>query len=381
MALYRSEGLSLRTAWEGVYFDGKTAERRPVRITVTGGGLHIVQENGAALWWPYEEILQTQGFHPGEPIRLERGGETPEAVVVADPAFLRVIHRVAPQTATRFRGPGSRSIRLPLTLATAAAILLLGGGLYVWAIPALADKAAAHVPQRWEEELGQAVMAQLAPVEKRCADPASLASLHQIATTLSATLPAARYRFEIIVVDDSTVNALAAPGGYILIFRGLLERTESPEEMAGILAHEMQHIVNRHGTRAILREISLRALATIVTGGSSGTDFALQAAGTLGGLRYQRRDEEEADRGGIQTIQAARINPMGMIALLRRLEKENPEGPRSLQYLSTHPATAARVEQLRRLAAQASYTPVLLLPADSWEAIAHVCSRRAPHPQ
>src|SRR5690606_1638034 len=117
---------------------------------------------------------------------------------------------------------------------------------------------------------------------------------------------------------DSLVNAFAAPGGYIVVFQGLLEASESAEEVAGILAHEIQHVVQRHGTKAILEALPLQ-LAAAALGGDQAAALFVGAASTLGVLSYRRRDETAADREGFRMLRAARIAPDGMMRFFERL--------------------------------------------------------------
>ncbi len=365
---------SLKTTWEGTYFDGRTATRHAATITVMGSGLHVALENGSSLWWTYDQLRQTQGFHPGEQVRLELGGELPEALVVSNLEFLTAIRQVAPQAPGRFSSPARRSVRLPVALLAGAAAILLGAALYLWGIPAVSDWAASRVPVPWEEQLGREVIEQLAPSERRCADPRTAQALDQILSSLTASGPPSPYRFTVTVVDQSSVNAFAAPGGTIVVYRGLLKKTGTPEELAGVLAHEIEHVVHRHGVKAVFREMSMRTLVSFLTGDASATLYGLDAAATLGGLRYHRRDEEEADREGMKAIQAARINPAGWIHLFRRLEEEAAASPGVLQYLSTHPPTPDRIKQLERLAAQVRYTPAPLLPDYPWNERDRICS-------
>ena len=367
----------LKTVWEGVYFDGRTASRQAVKVTVTGNALHIVKqdgkESGPDLWWPYEEIRQTQGFHSGEQVRLEKGDELPEAIVVDDDMFLAAIHQIAPDAPARFHNPAHRSLRLQFLLLAGAGAILVVWALYFWGIPLLADRAAARVPVSWEEQLGREVVGEMAPANRRCADPERIGVLDQIVSALTAPGPDSPYTFVITVVNDPAVNAFAAPGGQIVIYQGLLEKTESPEELAGVLAHEMQHIVQRHATKALFREMSMSVLFAAVVGDASGLTTVLDAAQTIGALRYRRSDEAEADREGMKAVQAARIDPMGMIRFLTKLEESSGDMPRAAEYFSTHPLTRNRIEQLSRLAAQADYTPVPLLPGYQWAEMGKIC--------
>ena len=119
----------------------------------------------------------------------------------------------------------------------------------MWGIPAAAAILAAHVPVSWEERLGQAAVEQLTASRRRCVDPEREAAIDAIVKLLLAPRPSVPYTFRVTVVDDQTVNAFAVPGGQVILLRGLLERTRTPEELAGVLAHELQHVLQRHATR------------------------------------------------------------------------------------------------------------------------------------
>ena len=363
----------LKTVWSGYYLNGREPTRHDVTVTVMGSGIQIVRREGQALWWPYDQLRQTQGFYSGEQVRLEKGEGLPEALVVADAAFLNAIRRVSPELGARFRLPIRGSLWLRRALLIGAAAMALGSALYLWGLPALADVVASHVPVSWEEQLGQAVVEQLAPPSIRCTDSGGIQALDQIVSTLAAAGPQSPYRFRITVVNDAAVNAFAAPGGHLFLYRGLLQKTKSPEELAGVLAHEIQHVLQRHATKALLREMSLKLLFATLAGDTTDMSRALEAAGTLGALRYRRRDEDAADREGMKLVQAARIDPKGMISFLMTLSEERGSSRATISYLSTHPAIEDRLEQLKRLAAKARYTPIRLLPDYPWAQIGKIC--------
>ncbi len=350
--------------WEGRYFDGKSAASQPVTITVMRRGLGIQKADGSTFWWAYDQTRQTQGSYAGEQVRLEMGEDIPEALVVDNSAFLTAIHHIDPDV--RFHNPRHRSMRVKLTLLAAVGIIAVGAALYLWGIPALADAAATRLPVSWEERLGREVMNHLAPEDRRDTNPARARTLDRIASTLTSSAPQSPYTIRIFVVKDSIVNAFAAPGGYIVVYHGLLQKTETPEELAGVLAHEIQHVLQRHATKALFRELSTQALIAALTGDTEGMSYLLETAGTIGGLRYRRRDEESADREGMKMIQAAGIDPSGMVDFLSTLKKEGMDLPRGLAYLSTHPPTDDRIEKLKRLAARTHYTPITLLPNGAW---------------
>jgi len=361
------------TTWPGSYYDGRTAHRIPVTITVMATGLRLATEEGAFLWWPYEQLRLAQGAMPGEQIRIERGPELSETLIVSDEAFLSAIRAGAPKAGRHLLPVFRRRHWAGVVLLAGAGAVVAGLAVYVWVIPGLADLAAGQIPPAWEERLGQAALESLAPPLLRCADPRRDAVLREIVARLAAETPEDAYTFRIAVVNQSAVNAFAAPGGYLIIHLGLLAATQTPAELAGVLAHEMQHVLHRHGTKALFREVSMRALLSLIVGDAAGLGQALEAAGTLGQLRYRRQDEETADRDGMKLIQAARVDPNGMVSFLRRLSREGSGAPRGRAYLSTHPLTAERIKHMERMAAGAHYTPVALLPEYPWSEIGRNC--------
>jgi predicted Zn-dependent protease len=361
--------------WQGYYLDGQTAIRRCAAIRITQAGLQVITDSDVTLFWPYEEIRQTQGFYAGEQVRLERGGQFPEVLLVPDTAFLTTLHHLVPGLTQRFHNPEQRGTRVRLTIVAALATIAISTALYLWGIPALALVGASRVPVSWEEQLGKTVVDHLAAPERRCVDPILAKAMDEIMTTLIAALPNHPYKFRVFVANHRIPNALAAPGGYIVVFRGLLEETETAEELAGVLAHELQHVLKRHATRMLLQQVSTGLLLSALTGDVSGAvAFGLEGARTLGTLRYSRLIEEEADAEGMKLLLAAGIDPAGMISFFETMKKKFGEGPEILTYLSTHPNTDDRIEKLRSLAEGAAKQPVRLLQDYEWKDVKKLCA-------
>jgi predicted Zn-dependent protease len=359
--------------WSAAYLDGRTASRQRATVRLLPDGISIATEQGLTLLWPYDAIRLTQGLYQGEQVRLEHGAPIAEVLFVSDPAFLSDLRASAPRLASRVHDPARRARRIMWTaLATAASVVMVIA-VFRWGLPAFATLAARWVPVSWEVRLGDAVVEHLAPAARRCDDPTLQWRLDELVTVLTADTPSP-YTFRVSVVDDDTLNAFAAPGGRIVILTGLLKRTNRPEELAGVLAHEIQHIVRRHSTRAILHHASAGVLVAALAGDVSGVAaFGLDAARNLGLLRYSRSNEDEADEAGMRMILAAGIDPGGMIAFYGVLADEGAAVPRSVTYLSTHPATADRVERLRRLAEGAPPPRMSLGSADEWSALITRC--------
>lgn len=254
-------------------------------------------------------------------------------------------------------------------------VLVLGGIIaavvvaYVWVLPMVGGLLALRVPVEWERQLGDAVADELAPADAVCGDPVLVGALDDLVARLAGSLPDSPYEFRVSVVDDTLVNAFAAPGGRIMVMRGLLERTETPEELAGVLAHEMQHVELRHGTRALLRQLPVQAVLAVVGGGGGG---GAALVGTLGALRFSRGDESEADAEGMRLLLAAGVDPQGMIDFFDELESITGSAPATLTYFSTHPATGERRARLAELAEGAAASTPLATAAE-WSEIAGRC--------
>jgi Zn-dependent protease with chaperone function len=359
--------------WEGVYFDGRTSKRHAVRVSRVAEGLLVRGESVGQLLWTHAEMRRPIRIAPDEPARYERGGEIPEVLVISDPSFLPAKRSVfgsrGPDGERRTSGVGR--LILP-ALAVLTGLVLL----YLWAVPRMAAVVAERVPLEWEEALGRGVVAAFTSGQRVCEEPARINALNAMVATLTADGRGGRYTYRVTVVDDSIVNALAAPGGEIVLFTGLLAQAASPDELAGVLAHEIQHVVQQHGAKGILRQIPLQLMVMIVSGGEGIATNATQLAARVGGLRYQRGDEVEADQEGMRLLQSARVDPEGMIDFFRKLSAEGRDGPVVLNYLSTHPNSEARMTALSAMANNARYEPVEIVSPQEWRAITAGCAVR-----
>ena len=355
--------------WEGRYFDGQTTRPHSVYVTISNTGLAIAKTDGTVFHWYFHQLRQSQGTYAGEQVCLKKDGEM---LIVDDCAFLWAIHEIAPNR-SGFHNPRFRQYRTALTGLSFLAIIAIGLALFFRGIPMLTDLVVVYLPVSWEEKLGAQVVLLLAPDKKRIDEPNCQKVIERIADLLMETEPSSPYRLQIILKRDPVINAFAAPGGYIVIHDGLLEKTRSPEELAAVLAHEIQHILQRHPTRAMLRELSIGLLFSVLSGDAGGLHYALETVRTLGGLRFRRQDEVEADEKGMQMLQKAKIDPKGMVAFFETLKKELGDIPRFLTYVSTHPRTEERIKQLKQMAEQSGGESVVLLPDSDWSDIQKMC--------
>ncbi|MEO0540654.1 MAG: M48 family metallopeptidase [Cyanobacteria bacterium P01_A01_bin.105] len=169
------------------------------------------------------------------------------------------------------------------------------------------------------------------------------------------------YLFEFHVLDDrETVNAFALPGGQIFITTGLLSQLDSEAQLAGVLGHEVGHVVARHGAEHLARQQLGAALVNAIAISASddqgsGRQAAIlaQAVNQMLTLRYGRDDELESDRLGFEFMTEANYNPVGIVELMAILNSaQMGEGGRPPEFLSTHPNPDNRIGKLEALIAE-----------------------------
>jgi predicted Zn-dependent protease len=203
--------------------------------------------------------------------------------------------------------------------------------------------------------------------KKVCETPAGRAALDKLVERLSSVAQG-RQPFRVVVVDWSLVNAFAAPGDQIVLTRGLIAKAGSPDEVAGVLAHEMGHGLELHPETGIVRALGLSAAIELMSGGSSGTLANIGVV--LAQISYTRAAEREADAHALRLLKAASISQQGIIDFFTRVEKTERGDALQYEILRTHPQLGER----RKLAeTSARYPSTPALSATEWQALKAIC--------
>ncbi|MDB4983184.1 MAG: peptidase Ste24p [Myxococcales bacterium] len=155
--------------------------------------------------------------------------------------------------------------------------------------------------------------------------------------------------WQVFVLDDrKTVNAFATPGGYLYVYRGLLEMCENEAELAAVMAHETGHVVARHAARSMVTSYGLDAMTSLASGNNPG--LLVQLTSSIAGkgvlLSHSRADETEADEYGARYASGAGYDPHAFSSFFERLQKSEGSSPAILNYLSDHPATGDRITHI-----------------------------------
>jgi beta-barrel assembly-enhancing protease len=167
-----------------------------------------------------------------------------------------------------------------------------------------------------------------------------------VAQSVAARSPY-KYSFYLLA-DRRTVNAFALPGGQIFITEALLALLEREDELAGVLGHEVGHVIARHSAERLAKEQLTQSLIGAVAVGSGSFDAAQLAhlAGSLINMKYGREDELESDELGLRLMREAGYDPRAMITVMQKLEKASG-GSRQPEFASTHPSPANRQQRIK----------------------------------
>jgi predicted Zn-dependent protease len=353
------------------YFDGLKPIRRTARVMLADRGLVLSVGGGPAFTWDYASIRrdgQTDAM-----LRLHReesGARTGEMLEIEAGAFAQSLTARCPALS----GSRAENRRSALRIAgwSMAAIVSLAG-LIGWGVPALASRLATVVPWETEVAIGNAVEGQVLRELSRgaprvCAAPAGQQALATLVGRLSAhaDLPGS---LDVKVIDSGIQNAFALPGGKIVFMRGLIERARGPDEVAGVLAHEIGHVVHRDAMRGIIHAGGISFLIGTMLGDFTGAGALVIASRYLLTSRHSRSVETQADDFAIDIMIKAGGDVRALAAFLRRVA-EAP-GERQLELLQSHPVTADRVAEILRRAGPAPAQP--LLSVDEWAALRSIC--------
>ena len=214
--------------------------------------------------------------------------------------------------------------------------------------------AGCEVSQDEEVQLGrhnaEKVDAQLPLVR----DPVATNYVQQLGTTIARTTERSDLEWRFRIIDSREVNAFALPGGFIYVNRGLIERADQLDELAGVLGHEIGHVVQRHSVRQLEKQTKTGVAVEL---GCRLTDLcssevaraAIQVGGAALFARYSRQDEAEADSVALGFVIDAGIDPRGIPALFKKLIEERRQSPMRIEgFFASHPLEEDRIAATER---------------------------------
>jgi beta-barrel assembly-enhancing protease len=358
--------------FDGRFSDGRTAVSHAVRVRLLSGNLQIERPGAPVMAWPVTALQCAEPItRRSVDVLLHEPGRGGATLFVAEGQFVRALAQAAPQ----LTGRGQRwRYAKPWLAVSAAVLMVVGVGAAMDLSPARG--LAELLPDKTRNDLGKQVIKSMTGQRRVCDAPAGVAALKVLADRLSQA-SGSKKTFGIVVLDYGVVNAFAAPGEEIVLLRGLLNKAESADEVAGVLAHEMGHGLELHPEAGIIRLVGLTAMTEFMLGGSGGTIANIGLL--MAQLSYSRSAEREADAQALRLLKGAGIATDGFSTFFRRMAKDTGEaadkkaqGSRANPFdmMSSHPSVAERVATVD---AQPKYAATPALSAAQWKDLKSIC--------
>ena len=242
-------------------------------------------------------------------------------------------------------------MRRTLTAAALSGALVLGAG-------------GCAISQQQEIEMGQQYAQQINAQLPIIADPEINRYINVLGDSIAHLTSRGDLDWHFYVVDSKEVNAFAVPGGYVYVNRGLIERATRMDQVAGVLGHEIGHVVRRHSVKQMEQQNTANigvTLACVLTNvcNNQATQAAIQVGGAAVFAKFSRQDEAEADAEGVKNVIRAGIDPHGMVEMFQILLNERQTSPSTVDaWFATHPMEEDRIAAVSKQIA--SYDPTIL---------------------
>lgn len=362
-------------ALRGRFHDGETATQHLVEVRFAEDGLDIAGAGVRAFWRKQDVVVR------------DRGGARWRLGVSASPDARLVLEKsVEAEAGLRKLDilSGKREVlRASALVGGLVAVGVLLAAVVFVLIPMAAEPLARMTPRATESLLGQNLSRQINVFMRPCTGASAQAAEVAIKPLITQLQGAAAPGFDVSItfVREDTPNAMAMPGGQVMVTQGLLTSVEDPEALAAVLAHEIGHVKARDGMVALYRNAGLGILLELITGGSGIAQQIVLVTGQLAELRYTRAQEERADRAAIVIMRTAGHDPAALARAFEALKAfKRTEAPRKNaiaeklrvpEWLQSHPDLDRRIARAR---AAASPGGAVTLSPEAWGAVRNACS-------
>lgn len=353
-----------------------TAGSRPVTVRFTATGLQFSTGDAGTelIVWPFSRLEAAVPIsHDSGDVLLKLLPERDATLFVASPEFVSRLVAHAPRLGT---GSTRWQAARPWVYIASVMVAVIFG---LWVADVKISREIARLlPDSVRISMGEAALRSLTGDKRTCETPDGRRALDALTARL-ATASGSTAKFKVSVVDWKLLNAFAVPGEQIVLTRDLIEKVDSADEVAGVLAHEMGHGIELHPEANLVRALGLSATFELVMGGGTSGSTIANFGLLLLQFNYSRADERAADDHALRILRAARIAPRGLGNFMRRIQQiETGKSKTSVarektwvvDILSTHPQTAERAATIDR---QEAYEATPALNPAEWQALRDLC--------
>lgn len=305
---------------------------------------------------PLKDLVLKRGGASERLIFIEHPMHTDYTFYTNDPTFLDDLNLNSDsEIANKIKVLKSKKNKaLMLSFAALGVMAFLFFGLLSAKGP-LVNMVTRNVPIEFEQRVGELILNQYLTVNGRKSNGDIDWHLDKLTQKLTSKIELGGYEPKFFISSSSELNAFALPGGYIVLNKGFIEAADRPEEVLGVVAHELAHVTQRHVLINIVSGLSTYAIFSLFIGDYSGIIAVLADQGQfLLSQKFSRDAEREADTVAYDYLLRANIDPSGLRDFLIRIDKKNKElagetlnkAEKALTIFSTHPATSERIEEI-----------------------------------
>lgn len=360
--------MTTQTVQEGpaVYFDGTSSRKRQVTLRL-GASLEIVEDGVVVAAWPFDAVRRADGAAG----RLRLSCTSAPALArleVDDQATAAALIALCPALDVDRGGP-RQTVRIVFWSAAAIASIV---AIVIYGIPILADQLAPLVPRSVEQQMGRAVDMQVRSIfgDKVCEAPDGKAAFAKMIEKLR-TAGAIEQPLDAHVLPSEIPNAIALPGGKIYLFDALLQKAANPDEIAGVLAHELGHGHHRHHMRSLIHNGGTSFVIGLLLGDITGGAAVIFATRQLLQASHSREAEQEADDFATMVMRNLGRSPVPMAELLFRITGAEGKQLRGFTILNSHPLTENRLALAKKN--EGPNTGPEILSQAEWKALKAIC--------
>ena len=341
------------------FFDGRVAKPHGVTLSLHAAAAAIIDQQGEVLTvWPFADmrVVDQNAVTGAYVLRLEPDGAARlelapgpdlDALLIKQPELRDWRARERRGLAKAFLTWGAVGVAV-------CAVLYLG-----WTRASILI--ANWIPPAWEDRIGEQIEQVAFPERARCSGE-GLGALQAMSDRIWRG-----QKVKLFVIKMADPNAFAVPGHRIVVFSGLIDHAQSPEMVAGVIAHELGHVELHHPMRGLIHQLGLGAVLTLIFGDSS----LANVGGLALSLSYSRDMEREADSEGIALLKKAGIRADGMNAFFKVIKADKSLANKLPEFLSNHPDLDARIA-----ATEQPPTGDAAMSDEDWQALRKVCDSK-----
>lgn len=224
------------------------------------------------------------------------------------------------------------------------------------------------ITEKTEVKLGEIFWEIFKKSETEYQHPLVIQSIDSIVTKICVANKIDRHLIKEHVIDKDEINAFALPDGHLIIYTGLIVAAENPEELSGVICHEIAHVELDHVMKKLVKEVGLSVLISM-TAGNSGSEMIRKTAKMLSSTAFDRSLEKEADIKAIEYLAEAKISPAPFADFLYKLAGEENEVMKYLSWISTHPDSKERAAYIIEHSKDLSITNEAVLAQETWDVV------------